>query len=144
MALERAQVIKGVGSVEPTRMDQAHEEITHASSVLRFVTEGVFSVEDRHLQCPHFGDDTGGKDSRPLRSRLFLFEALDPHRGVIIVQKLAAGSHGEEFLVHGLQIPGGSLSSTLHIRTVNPSGQIMLFLLMLTLGHSDPQLFSDN
>ena len=55
---EQAQVSKGVGSVEPAGMDEAHEEIADPSSVLGFVTEGVFSVEDGHLQGP-FADVVG-------------------------------------------------------------------------------------
>jgi hypothetical protein len=58
MTLENGQVIERVDPVEPAGVDQAHEEVTHPGSVLRFVTEGVFSVEDRHLQGP-FADVVG-------------------------------------------------------------------------------------
>lgn len=50
MALKGAEVIEGVGPVESASMDEAHEEITHARSVFGFVTEGVFSMENRHLE----------------------------------------------------------------------------------------------
>ena len=52
MALESGQVIKGIDAVESAGMDEAHEEVPHPGSVLSFVTEGVFPVQDGHLQGP--------------------------------------------------------------------------------------------
>jgi hypothetical protein len=52
MTLESGQVVKGIDAVESTGMDEAHEEIPHPSSILSLVTEGVFSMQDGHLQGP--------------------------------------------------------------------------------------------
>ena len=52
MTLEGGQVVKRIGAIEPTGMDDAHEEVSHPGTVLRFVTQGVFAVQDGHLQSP--------------------------------------------------------------------------------------------
>ncbi len=51
-ALEGAEVIQWIGSAEATGMDKAHEHIAQPGAVLRFVSQGVFAVQDGHFEAP--------------------------------------------------------------------------------------------
>ena len=52
MALDCVEVVQGIGSAEPARVDQAHEYIPQPSPVLSFVAQRVFSMEDGHFEGP--------------------------------------------------------------------------------------------
>ena len=47
MLLQFGEVVEGVNIVEFAGVDQAHEQVAHAGTVLGLVEVGVFAVENR-------------------------------------------------------------------------------------------------
>jgi len=50
MFLQRGQVVEGIGAVQLTRMNQAHEEVADLRAVLCLVEQRIFSMQDGLLQ----------------------------------------------------------------------------------------------
>jgi hypothetical protein len=52
MSLQFCQVVKWVRTAQFRRMNETHVQITYLSTIHRFIEEGVFSMQNRFLQCP--------------------------------------------------------------------------------------------